>query len=75
MFAKVKDLTALIDKNINYVKEAKESKSNFDPSVFADYMQRMTKTLNDQLTLLKRFSSNDNLISKYELKIQEAIKQ
>lgn len=75
MFVKVKDLTTLIDKNINYVNEAKESKSNFDPSVFADYMQRMTNTLKDQLTQLKRFSSSDSLIGKYELKIQKAIEQ
>lgn len=75
MFVKVQDLTYLIDKRLQYLKEARENKSNFDVSEFEAYEKEMRKTLENNLVKLKQISSNKKLIERYEKKINEAIEQ
>ena len=75
MFVKVQDLTYLIDKRLQYLKEARENKSNFDVSEFETYKKEMRKTLENNLVKLKQISSNKKLIERYEKKINEAIEQ
>ena len=75
MFVKVQDLTYLIDKRLQYLKEARENKNNFDVSEFEAYKKEMRKTLENNLVKLKQISNNKKLIERYEKKINEAIEQ
>lgn len=75
MFVKVQDLTYLIDKRLQYLKEARENKNNFDVSEFEAYKKEMRKTLENNLVKLKQISSNKKLIERYEKKINEAAEQ
>lgn len=71
MFVTVKALTTLIDQNLRYVAEAIESKAQHEDSKFNDYIERMETILKRQIEELKRISSNQKLIAKYESKVTE----
>ena len=71
MFTSIQSLTYLIDKNINYVNEAIENKSNFDSITFNNYIDKMHNTLNNQVSILKNESSNKKLINKYSQKVND----
>ena len=69
MFVTVKSLTVYMDRNINYVDEAKLNKSNFDDAVFTAYIEKMCNLLNKQIDSLKQISSNCKLIQVYTEKV------
>ena len=60
---------------LQYLKEARENKNNFDVSEFEAYEKEMRKTLENNLVKLKQISSNKKLIERYEKKINEAVEQ
>lgn len=75
MFVSVQSLTTVIDERLQYLKEARENKNNFEKSVFEEYENKMKKTLENNLIKLKQISCNKKLIERYEKKINEAIEQ
>lgn len=75
MFTSIQSLTNLIDKNINYVNEAIENKSNFDDITFNNYIERMHNKLNNQINILKNESTNKKLINKYSRKVNNLFMQ
>ena len=69
----VKTLTFLIDQDIKFVGEAIENKKNFDELTFNNYIIMMKDTLSKRIEGLKRFSSNDKLIAKYNKKVNNLL--
>lgn len=72
MFVTVKALTIHMDNNIQYVKEAYESRENHEKEVFDNYIEKMKASLNNQLKELRRISYNKKLIDSYSNKIKNA---
>lgn len=71
MFVTVKNLTRMIDSEIRYVNEAKQSHVNVSEDEYQEYLLKMKSSLFGRLRVLKEISSNDRLISKYEKIITE----
>lgn len=74
MITKIKNLTAIIDNELQYVKEAYDNESNFDEKVFSDYIEKMKESLNTRYNRLVKESTNDKLIATYKTKIEKAFK-
>ena len=70
MFTTVKALSALIDKEIEFVEGAKATKSLFDEAKYNEYMNRMENTLINRLLRLEEISTNKKLIQKYWTKLK-----
>ena len=66
MFAKVYQITAIIEKNIGYVKEARANGLG-DDQYFAD----MESRIKHSLERLKKESTNKRLVTKYEKMVSE----
>lgn len=72
MFVTVKALTALMEKNLIYISEAKESKDQHEEAKYNEYMEMMKTKLQKQLAELRRISSNKKLVANYETKVSKA---
>ena len=66
MFAKVYQITQLLDTRISYVKDAKENGLGDEK-----YFSEMENLIRSGLDSLKRNSTNKKLISKYTMLINE----
>lgn len=75
MFISVKNLIALIDTSILYYIDGMNSKSNYTEEEFNEWHTKITKTIITRMEKLKQLSSNKNLISKYESKINSLFEQ
>lgn len=71
MFVTVQSLANLIDKNIQYLYEAREVKYKFEEDDFNAYEQKMLKSLDNQIKELCRISNNKKLIEKYINKVSK----
>lgn len=74
MFVSVKNLTALIDQDIQFYIEGVASKEQHSAEEFEKWHEYITRRLVKQLAELKRISSNRKLITAYESKINELLK-
>lgn len=74
MFVSVKNLTALIDQDMQFYIEGVASKEQHSPEEFEKWLEYITRRLAKQLAELKRISSNRKLITAYENKINELLK-
>lgn len=74
MLGTVKGLTAIIEKELQFVEEAKASREQHDEATYNAYMARMEAALQSRFARLTSISSNEKMISKYEKKIAEAFK-
>jgi hypothetical protein len=72
MFISVKNLTTIIDNELQFIKEAYENKDNFSESEFNSYIDKMKCSLQLKYKKLVFISSNDRLLSKYNEKINKA---
>lgn len=68
MFTSVKNLTSLIDKNIEYVLDAKEH-HECSEAEYESYLQSMEYLLDKQLKKLAELSCNKTLIESYKKKV------
>ena len=75
MFISIKNLTSIIDDSIQYYIDGMNSKSNHTEEEFNNWHTMITKTITARLEKLKQLSSNKNLISKYESKINSLFEQ
>ena len=75
MFISIKNLTSLIDDTIKYYIEGMNSKSNHTEEEFNIWHIEIIKTITARMNRLKELSSNKNLISKYESKINSLFEQ
>ena len=66
MFVTVKALTSCMDDMLYYYKDGTESKDRHEPEEYNKWHESITRKLNFQLKELKRISSNQKLIEKYE---------
>ena len=70
MFTSVKSLTAYIDKNIEYILDAKNHHECSEKE-YQSYLIRMYDLLDEQISKLKSISCNHKLILRYENKVNE----
>ena len=68
MFTSVKNLIALIDKNIGYVLDAKEH-HECSEAEYESYLESMEYLLDKQLKKLSELSCNEKLIESYRKKV------
>lgn len=74
MFTTVKALSALIEKEMEYVEGAKANKGMFEEVKFNEYMNKMENTLINRLLRLEEISTNKKLIQKYWTKLETLFK-
>ena len=74
MFVKVQDLTTIIDKRLQYLEEGRASKDNHDADTYNKWLADITRTLENNIKKLKMISCNDNLVKRYENKVEKALK-
>ena len=74
MFVSVKNLIVMIDKDIQFLNEAYDSRGNHSEKVFEAYVEMMTDKLDARFEKLCQISSNKQLIEKYKQKIEEVKK-
>lgn len=70
MFTTVKALSALIDKEMEFVEGVKATKSLFEETKYNEYMNKMENTLINRLLRLEEISTNKKLIQKYWSKLE-----
>lgn len=68
MFTSIKNLTALIDKNIGYVLDAKNN-HECSQVEYESYLESMEYLLDKQIKRLSELSCNKKLIESYRKKI------
>ena len=66
MFTTVKGLTALLDKNIGYYNDGIASREQHTETEFSTWYESITAKMRKQFTELKRISTNQKIIAKYE---------
>lgn len=70
MFAKVQDLTYLIDKNLKWLEEGVASKESHNKDEYEKWLTDVVSKLKGQVARLKEVSCNDKLIARYERKVE-----
>lgn len=66
MFTSVKNLTSLLDKNIGYYNEGIASREQHTETEFFSWYESITAKMQKQFAELKRISTNQKIIAKYE---------
>lgn len=66
MFISVKALTRYMDNTIRYFQEGVASKEQHDIETYDEWYASITSLMQEQLKKLKKISSNQKLIEKYE---------
>lgn len=66
MFTSIKSLTALLDKNIGYYNEGIASREQHTETEFSAWYESITAKMQKQFAELKRISTNQKIIDKYE---------